>query len=166
MMGGETTTISSWSELRPILDEELHRLPEKYRAPLVLCYLEGKTNVEAGRMLGWPAGSMSKRLARGRDLLRSRLSERGLAFSTAALGAVLAANARATVPAALWQSSLKAAVLAGAGHALTGVVSSQVGSLVHGVIHTMFMTKLVKMGLGLVLGVSILTMAAKLAMQP
>jgi DNA-directed RNA polymerase specialized sigma24 family protein len=57
MMASGTHTDSSWSDPRPILDEELSRLQEKYRAPLILCYLEGKTNIEAGRMLGWPAGS-------------------------------------------------------------------------------------------------------------
>ncbi len=56
-----------------LLEAGLHGLPDKYRAPLVLCYLEGKTNAEAARQLGWPVGSMSSRLARGRELLRERL---------------------------------------------------------------------------------------------
>jgi RNA polymerase sigma factor (sigma-70 family) len=56
------------------LDQELHYLPDKYRLPLILCYLEGMTNAEAARHLGWPAGSMSFRLARGRELLRERLA--------------------------------------------------------------------------------------------
>src|SRR5262249_33615991 len=57
----------SWRELWPAVDEELSRLPEKYRVPLVLCYLEGKTHEEAARLLGWPKGSLSTRLLRGRD---------------------------------------------------------------------------------------------------
>jgi hypothetical protein len=63
------------NDLRQRLDEELQRLPEVYRAPLVMCYLEGKTNIEAARILGWPPGSMSSRLTRGRELLRDRLAE-------------------------------------------------------------------------------------------
>jgi RNA polymerase sigma factor (sigma-70 family) len=63
-------------ELNARLNEALCLLPEKYRAPLTLCYLQGKTHQEAARLLGWPAGSMSARLARGRELLREHLADR------------------------------------------------------------------------------------------
>jgi RNA polymerase sigma factor (sigma-70 family) len=68
-------------DLRRILDDELLLLPEKYRAPVVLCYLEGRTHEEAAQELGWPAGSMSRRLDRARTLLRRRLAHRGLAIA-------------------------------------------------------------------------------------
>lgn len=67
------------AELRAVLDEEMVKLPEKYRTALVMCYLEGLTNDDAAERLGWPTGSMSYRLARGRELLRRRLARRGLA---------------------------------------------------------------------------------------
>jgi RNA polymerase sigma-70 factor (ECF subfamily) len=80
MLPTESQPTESARELREVLDQELDHLPEKYRAPLVLCYLEGKTNEEAARLLNCPIGSMSNRLARGRGLLRSRLTRHGLVF--------------------------------------------------------------------------------------
>ena len=78
-------------ELRLVIDEELRRLPEKYRVPVVLCYLEGKTNEQAAGEMGWPTGSMSRRLARARALLHERLARRGLAFGVALCGLALVA---------------------------------------------------------------------------
>jgi RNA polymerase sigma factor (sigma-70 family) len=72
---------AAWRELGPLLDAEVRRLPEKYRAAFVLCYLEGKTNEEAARELGCPKGTILSRLSRARERLRKRLNQRGLALS-------------------------------------------------------------------------------------
>ncbi len=74
-------------DLRPLLHEELDRLPDKYRAPIVLCHLEGKTHEQAAQLLHWPIGTVSGRLSRGRELLKSRLERRGLAVSSAVFSA-------------------------------------------------------------------------------
>jgi WD40 repeat protein len=122
MPAEQTMDSAAWQELRPLLDEEINRLPEKYRAPLVLCYLQGKTNEQAAHELGWPTGSMSRRLAQGRELLRKRLVGRGFLLSGAVLGTLLTSNASAAVPGTLAATTVKAAMV----FKTTSVVSSGV----------------------------------------
>jgi hypothetical protein len=98
-------------EMQGIVDAELGRLPEKYRAPLVLCFLEGKSHVEAAQQLTWPVGTFKSRLVRGRELLHNRLIRRGVALSAGALAFWLAeGTARSAVPASLAAAATKAAL--------------------------------------------------------
>jgi RNA polymerase sigma factor (sigma-70 family) len=78
---GEPVLQAAWREVEAALDEELHRLPDKYRAPLVLCYLQGRTHEEAAALLNCQVGSMSWHIRKGRELLRKRLQKRGMAVS-------------------------------------------------------------------------------------
>ena len=84
---------AAWNELRPVLHDEVRRLPDKYRVPVILSYLEGKTNEEVAELLHWPVGTVKGRLSRARALLRSRLMRRGLSLSAAFLLTALADGA-------------------------------------------------------------------------
>ncbi len=94
-------------EAQAIVDEELARLPEKYRAPLILCCLEGRTRDETARHLGWSAKLVKSRLEQGRERLRSRLSRRGLTLPAALVATLLMEQA---APAAISAALLRAAV--------------------------------------------------------
>src|SRR5579884_1595920 len=110
---------ADWTDLRPVLDDEINRLPAKYRRPVVLCYLEGKTNAEAARQLGCPAGTVATRLAWARERLRGRLTRRGVALSGAALGAALGGEvARAVPPAPLVEATVRLGVSGATGPAV------------------------------------------------
>jgi hypothetical protein len=126
-------------DLRAVLDEELARLPPRYREPLVLCLLEGKTHEEAARELGCPKGTVSVRVMRGRERLRARLARRGLAAALAATS--LAVPVQAAVPPAAAVVAVRSMLDFLSGVAAAGSLSPRVVALAKEVLRTMLLTK-------------------------
>jgi RNA polymerase sigma factor (sigma-70 family) len=124
-----------WRDLRPVLDEEVDRLPPRYRVPFILCYLEDRTNAEAARLLGCSRGTVATLLARARERLRRRLTGRGL---TLPAGLAAVALARPAVSAALEFVTVRAAIVFAAGDLST----TGAASLAEGVARAMLMKKL------------------------
>ncbi len=139
----EAVPQDQWSELRPLLDQELSRLPDIYRAVLVLCELEGRTRKEVAGQLRVPEGTVAGRLARARAMLAKRLLAQGITLSTGALALVLAQNvASARVPLSVLSSTISVASGVAAGQAAVELITPQVAALTEGVLKTMLLTKL------------------------
>jgi len=134
----------TWRELRAVLDAELEQLPEKWRLPLILCYLEGRTQDEAAEQLGSSQRTLRRRLEEAKAALGRRLTGRGVVWP-AALSAVLLSDcvAPAALAPGLVGSTVEAAAYIATGQATrTAAVSAKVAALAEGVLKTMFTSKL------------------------
>jgi RNA polymerase sigma factor (sigma-70 family) len=145
----------AWRDVRLVLDEEVNRLPARYRSVFILRCLQGRTDEETARELGVPAGTVQSRLSRARARLRSRLTRRGVTLTAAAVGTGWAAEASAVVPASLVRVTVRAALSGAADQAAAGVVTAQAAALAKGALHAMWMTK-VKMTAALVVSLALL----------
>jgi RNA polymerase sigma factor (sigma-70 family) len=152
----EVSPPEAWADVRGVIDEELTRLPGRYRAVVLLCDLEGKTRAQAARQLGVPAGTVAGWLWRARVLLARRLTRRGVSLSGASLATALVLyEASARVPARVVSTTVDTAAQFAAGTLGPGVVRAPVAALTQGVLHSMFLSKL-KAVLALVVAAGIL----------
>ncbi|APW58773.1 sigma-70 family RNA polymerase sigma factor [Paludisphaera borealis] len=143
------------SDLFAALDKEVRRLPEKYRAPVVLCHLEGLSHAEAADRLRWPVGTVSGRLSRARALLKDRLVRSGHSPTAGAMGILLTpAAARIAVPECLAAATVRAAIgLTTTGKGGAGVASTAAVSLMNEVLRAAVAFKL-KVGAAVLLAIA------------
>jgi RNA polymerase sigma factor (sigma-70 family) len=144
-----------WCDLRPVLDDAIGRLPHRYRAPFVLCCLEGRTVTQAAEDLGWPRGTVATRLARARERLRRKLTRLGLALGTAGFALAITesgAQAALSVPLARLTASAAVQFMDDTTRAITtGSVPAGVATLTREVLRVMTMNRIRIAALGIVI---------------
>src|SRR5262249_20892093 len=146
-------------ELLTVLDEEVQKLPERYRSAVVLCYLEGQTRDQAAQRLGWSLSTLQRRLEAARELLRKRLTRRGGAPSGRLLAGNLVGRGPAPMPAKLVGTAVKTAVGVAAGKAVVGGISSSAVALADGALKAMAATK-IKMATAVIVGLGVAALGA------
>jgi RNA polymerase sigma factor (sigma-70 family) len=147
------------TELLDLFDEEFDRLPSRFRDPLLLCELEGTSRQEAARRLGLPEGTLSSRLARGRSMLRDRLTRRGVAFGAGLSTLLKTEAANAALPEPLADNTVRLAVLFAAGGGESGTIPAAITVLAEGVLAMFSVAKLKLLIVAAVaLGVTVCTM--------
>jgi RNA polymerase sigma factor (sigma-70 family) len=155
----------AWREVQALLHEEIDRLPERYRVPFLLCYIEGMGRAEAARQLGLKEGTVWSRLAEARNGLRARLARRGIDLSAVLGGAALASKAGQSVPLALQKMTIDAALACNAGKGAAGVSSAGMAALVRGVTGALPGTRL-KLAMALLFLTGVLATGVGLVARP
>jgi RNA polymerase sigma factor (sigma-70 family) len=168
VMPQPATTDQRPNDLKPLLDEALSGLPDKYRVLLVLCDLEGKSRKEVARQLAIPEGTVASRLATARVMLAKRLAQRGVIVSAGLLAALLSeqAAAAAAVPTALIASTINAVALMAAGQAAGAGPISAPFVLTEGMLKTMLLRNLKTAGAALLVILGVVALGVGLSTRP
>lgn len=152
-------------DVSPLLHHELAQLPERLRAPIVLCYFQGLTHELAAAQLRWPVGTVRSRMARARRLLRERLTRKGVVLSAGFLVGASRQTTAAMIPRVLSEETIQSAMRIAAGRAaMSGALSVSAAALMEGVLSAMWLTKLKTTAVTIMAGL-ILTGVVALAVQ-
>jgi RNA polymerase sigma factor (sigma-70 family) len=152
------TPAESWDEIKEVLDDELDRLPEKYRLPIILSDMEGQSQEEIATLLETNRATIATRIRRGREMLRSRLARRGVTIGISALAASLTTNAcTAALPVTFTSTTTQAAMLyAGGKLAAGGLLSAKTAALAEGTLKMLTIAKM-KMAAAVIVTATVVT---------